>query len=139
MMLTVAVLLLAAALRIWRLDSLPPGLYYDEAGHLLSAQSIGRNGQFPVYFTWSQGNDPLFAYLTAINLAILGAVAWAGRLATAWAGLLSIACTVRAGRELFPRRAVGFMAGLILATLFWHVDLSRYGVQPILASRRAVA
>ena len=137
--LTVAVLLLAAALRIWQLDSLPPGLYYDEAGHLLSAQSIGRDGHLPAYFTWGQGNEPLLAYLTAINLAILGPVSWAGRLVTAWAGLLSIASTVRAGRELFPRRAVGVVAGLVVATLFWHVNLSRYGIQPMLAGWLAPA
>ena len=73
--LALGALLLGAALRIWRLDSLPPGLYYDEAAHVLSAQSIGRGGQFPVYFEWGHGNDPMLAYLTAVNLALLGPVA----------------------------------------------------------------
>ena len=72
--LATAVLLLAAGLRLWRLAELPPGLYYDEAGHLLSAQLIGRAGVFPVYFEFGEGNDPLLAYLARINILILGPV-----------------------------------------------------------------
>ncbi len=130
----VAILLLAAGVRLWRIGSIPAGLYYDEAGHLLAAQSIGQDGHWPVYFGFGEGNDPLFAYLARVNLAILGRVPWAGRLVSACAGIVGVAVIIRAGQALYPRRAVGPAAGLLAATLFWHLDLSRYGTQPMLAA-----
>lgn len=135
--LAISVLVLAAILRLWRIASLPPGLYFDEAHHLLSAQQIGRNGKLPIYFEWGEGNDPLLAYLAAFTLFVLGPVPWAGRLVVAWAGLLSVAATIRVGIEMFPRRNSGALAGASLAILFWHINLSRYGIQPMLAGAAA--
>jgi 4-amino-4-deoxy-L-arabinose transferase-like glycosyltransferase len=133
----VGVLLIAACLRLWHLAQTPPGLYLDEAFHLLRAQEIARGETFPVFITGNNGYEPLFVYLSVIPLTILGPVAWAGRLAAAWAGLLSVALTWRAGSELFPKRPTGILAGLMLATLFWNLDFSRFGSQPILAATAA--
>jgi len=133
----VGVLLIAACLRLWHIAQTPPGLYLDEAFHLLRAQEIARGEIFPVFITGNNGYEPLFVYLSVIPLTILGPVAWAGRLAAAWAGLLSVALTWRAGSELFPKRPTGILAGLMLATLFWNLDFSRFGSQPILAATAA--
>jgi len=127
------VLLLAASLRLWHISQTPPGLYLDEAYHLLRAQEIAYGEALPVFITGNNGYEPLFVYLAVIPLKILGPVAWAGRLATVWAGLVGVALTMRAGRELFPGRSVGVLAGLVLATLLWSLTFSRFGSQPILA------
>jgi len=137
--LSTAVLLLAAVFRLWQIATLPPGLNSDEAFHLLNAHLIATGQAFPIYITGNNGNEPLFAYLSAINLLILGPVTWAGRLASAWGGLLSVAATIRLGNEMFPRRNVGWLAGAALATLFWNIDFSRLGIQPILAATAAAA
>ncbi|OGO46363.1 MAG: hypothetical protein A2W37_05115 [Chloroflexi bacterium RBG_16_63_12] len=127
------VLLIAAGLRLWHISQTPPGLYLDEAFHLLQAQEIARGEALPVFIIGNNGYEPLFVYLAVIPLKILGPVAWAGRLVAAWAGLIGVALTMRAGRELFPGRSVGMLAGLVLATLVWNLAFSRFGSQPILA------
>jgi hypothetical protein len=132
-----AVLVLAAALRTWRLAEVPPGLHHDEAFHLLRAEEIARGEALPIYIPDNQGNEPLFAYFSAVTVKLLGSVNWAGRLAASWAGLAAVALTVRAGREMFPRQRVGEWAGLLLAVLFWHLDMSRWGSQPILSAAAA--
>jgi hypothetical protein len=137
--LCVAVLLLAAVFRLWQIAEVPPGLNSDEAFHLLQAQRIDRGQYFPAYITGNDGNEPLFAYSAALTLLLLGPVTWAGRLAAAWIGLIGVAATVRAGHEMFPRQPVGLLAGAALATLFWNVDFSRFGSQPILAATAAAA
>ncbi len=140
--LSVAVLVLAAGLRLWGLADLPPGLNYDEAFHLLQAQHIAEGHALPVYITGNQGNEPLFAYLSSVAIRILGATSWAGRLVAAWAGILTVALTIRAGNEMFPGRGVGAAAGLVLAGWYWSIAMSRWGSQPILsaaASAGAVA
>lgn len=135
--LAVGVLLLAAVLRLWQLSQTPPGLHHDEAFHLLRAEEIARGEAFPAYITGNQGNEPLFTYLSAIALAMLGPVPWAGRLVSAWLGVVGIAATMRVGAEMFPKRNVGAIAGLILAALLWHVNASRFGTQPIIAATAA--
>ena len=99
LLLSTAVLLLAAVFRLWQIAELPPGLHSDEAFHLLNAQLIDRGQSFPVYITGNDGNEPLFAYSAALTLLILGPVTWAGRLAAAWMGLIGVAATIRLGRR----------------------------------------
>jgi hypothetical protein len=132
--LCVAALLLAAGLRLWGIAELPPGLHHDEAFHLLQAQQIANGEALPVYITGNQGNEPLFAYLSAIAIRVLGPVSWAGRLVAACAGILTVALTIRAGNEMFPGHGVGAAAGLMLAGWYWPVAMSRWGSQPILSA-----
>ena len=132
--LVVGVLALAACLRLWRIAELPPGLYNDEAFFLLRGQEIARGQSFPTYIIGDNGNEPLYSYLCAIALLILGPVTWAGRLIAAWAGLIGVAFVIRVGDALFPRQGVGILAGLVLAAFLWNLTLSRLGNLPILTA-----
>lgn len=131
------VLLLAAALRLWALAELPPGLHHDEAFHLLSARAIVEGAGVPVYITGNQGNEPMFAYLASAAMRLLGAAPWAGRVVSAGVGIIAVALTFRLGQTLFPGRWVGVWAGLALASLYWHVTMSRWGSQPMLSAAAA--
>ncbi len=136
--LSILALLLGAGLRLWDISNVPPGLYDDEAFHLLNTQEIALGKAFPIYITGNNGNEPLFAYTAVITYWCLGpGVAWTGRLAAAWVGIIGVALTLRAGKELFPKSPVGVLAGFVMATLFWNIHLSRFGSQPILASTAA--
>ena len=48
--LLLAVILLAALFRFWRLGSLPPGLYHDEAYNGLDALSLNQGKIFPQFY-----------------------------------------------------------------------------------------
>ena len=137
MALIIGVLMTAAFLRLWQIARTPPGLHHDEAFHLLRAQEIARGEAFPVYITGNNGNEPLFAYLAAVTVTLLGPVTWAGRLVAAWSGLIGVALAFRLGSEMFPGKVVGALAGWVLATFYWHLDFSRFGSQPILAAAAA--
>ncbi|MBN1430960.1 MAG: glycosyltransferase family 39 protein [Anaerolineae bacterium] len=132
--LTTGILLVAAFLRLWQISDLPPGLYSDESFNLLKAQEIAQGHSWPVFITGNNGIEPMVFYLTALAIKAVGYVHWAGRLAMAWAGMIGIAATIRCGKEMFPGQKTGMLAGAVLAALFWHVDFSRYGVEPVLAS-----
>ncbi|HEX7589227.1 MAG TPA: glycosyltransferase family 39 protein [Anaerolineae bacterium] len=137
--LAVGILILAAVMRLWQINSLPPGMDNDEAFHMLRAEEILRGETLPIYITGNNGNEPLFAYLAAVGLALVGPTAWAGRLMAAWIGLLGVAITIRLGTEMFSRRAVGLLAGRVMATLLWNVTFSRFGSQAIPAPTAAAA
>jgi 4-amino-4-deoxy-L-arabinose transferase-like glycosyltransferase len=134
-----AVLGLAALLRLGHISAVRPYMTDDEAFHQQAAEEVASGRDFPIFFEGNQGNEPLFAYLTAIPILILGPVTWAGRLVSAWAGLLSIALTMRVGAALFPRRWAGVLAGAVLTELYPHLHFSYYGTQPMLSAAAAAA
>ncbi len=125
----VAVLLVAAALRIVALGRVPPGLYHDEAYYGLDAVDV-LHGRLALYFPANNGREPLFIYLVAPAIAVLGKSPFALRLVSCYVGLLTVAATGAAGRALFSRR-VGLLSAAVLAVTLWHVHLSRVGFRVV--------
>lgn len=130
------ILLVGAFLRFYRLNVLPPGLFMDEAMNGLDAQTVWRNGRFPIFFPANNGREPLYIYLQAALLALLGENSFSLRLASAYTGILTIPLVYVLGRRLFGNTAValwlGVTAAAALATSYWHVSLSRLGFRTIL-------
>ena len=121
----VAILLVAAALRMVALGQVPPGLYHDEAYYGLDAVDV-LHGRLALYFPANNGREPLFIYLVALAVGALGKSPFALRLVSCFVGLLTVAATAAAGRVLFSRR-VGLLGAAVLAVTLWHVHLSRVG------------
>ncbi len=126
----VLILLVAAALRLVALGQVPPGLYHDEAYHGLDALEVWR-GHLPLYFRANNGREPIYIYLVALTLPLVGRSPLAVRLPAFPVGLLTVAATIALGRRLFSRR-VGLLAGAVLAITLWHVHLSRVGFRAVL-------
>jgi 4-amino-4-deoxy-L-arabinose transferase-like glycosyltransferase len=120
-----AILLLAAILRFWRLDSWPPGLHHDEAyngldalsllnretfpifyeGWELYAQDIHQNRPiyqttFPPFFEGNYGREPLTIYLSTGAIALFGPTPFAVRFVPALAGILAVLATYLAAKIL---------------------------------------
>jgi 4-amino-4-deoxy-L-arabinose transferase-like glycosyltransferase len=124
------VTVLAAALRVFALGEIPPGLYHDEAFNGLDALDI-LTGQWPLYFAANYGREPLFIYLIAATVGLLGRTPGALRLAAAVCGTLTIPATYLMTRAWFNRR-VSVLSATILAITLWHVHLSRIGFRAIM-------
>ena len=126
----VVVLLVATLLRLAAFGEVPPGLYHDEAFHGLDALDI-LQGRLSFYFPANNGREPLFIYLVALSVRLLGKSPFALRLVSPFVGLLTVAATAAMGRALFSRR-VGLLAAAVLAVTLWHVHLSRVGFRAVL-------
>lgn len=140
-----AVLLLAAALRLWAL-SRPDELVFDEIYYVRDAVSQLAHG-FPT--TWP-GDDvqfhgdavrefsdhasaiahpPLGKWLIGLGILLFGAdSAWGWRIASAAAGVATVGVTMRIGWLLSRRLWVACLSGLLLAIDGVHVVLSRVGL-----------
>ena len=126
-------------------DTLPPGLHYDEAADTIIAQQIARGDSAPIFVAAYTGKEVLFFYWAAAWMKLIGPTVFATRLAAAMAGLLTVAVTYWTTRELFASRILppaskmqvaggNFIAGLamiFIATSFWHVLMSRLGFRSI--------
>ena len=95
--------LVAAFLRLYQLDLLPPGLFYDEAYNGLDVRGILSGAQFPLYFSGNNGREPLFLYLQSLVVAGLGYTPYALRVTAALIGIASVGRFAQVGDE-FPEQ-----------------------------------
>lgn len=125
----ILVICLAAALRLWRLDSVPPGLTHDEASNGHDAAAV-LQGVRPIYFTVGYGHEPLYPYSVALVMSLLGPTDTALRLTTVGWGLALILLSYGLARRLFgPLPAL--LTAAWMAASFWCVMTSRVGLRAI--------
>jgi 4-amino-4-deoxy-L-arabinose transferase-like glycosyltransferase len=135
--------LLAAVLRLWRLDEVPPGLFLDEAGNGLDALDI-LAGRPSLFFERSLGKEPLLNYLIVPFVAWLGREPLAVRLPAALVGILTVPATFFLARELWHEEGrdkatwIGLLAAGLLAASYWAVTFNRISFRantlPLLAA-----
>ena len=131
----VALLALAAALRIPVLESIPPPLNVDEASRGYDAWCLLETGadrhgeRWPLFLKSFGPGDytgAISAWLMMPSIALLGPTPTAIRLPNAVLGVLTVALLWLWMRRAFDRR-VAFVAALLLAVCPWHLRLSRMG------------
>ncbi len=130
-LLFIAVLLLATALRLYHLPTLPPGLNFDEAGNGVAALDI-LHGQFHLWWRIGGGKEPLWPYLIALSTTLLGNVPLALRLPATFGGILTVAAVYpliyRLFRSVTPyAKMLALLTMLGLALSGWHLHFSRLG------------
>jgi hypothetical protein len=136
--LLLAIVLIAAFLRFYRIDSLPPGDGYDPAFYGVDALRI-LDGEFPIFLPSNIGREVMFSYIVAGCVAIFGIGPHAIHIASAIVGVVTVPATYAVAESLFAnararllRTYGGLVSAAALATSFWHLHWSRYGVRAIL-------
>jgi len=141
------VLLVASFYRLWQIDSIPPGLFGDEATDGLDALDV-LAGRGAVFFPANYGREGLHMWIVAGMFRLLGVVPLALRLPSVAAGILTALATYWLGRELlaawsrgtgesgesaapWPWLLLPLIAALYLATSYWHVHFSRFGIRGV--------
>jgi len=136
--LVLALVLLALGLRVVALDVVPPGWRDDGLISMFALSGQVLEGHFPLYFTGASGHEPLYHYLHAAVLAVLGLNVISGHLLSIALGILSICLTYVLTRRMFGR-ATAVMTMLGLTTSFWSLMYSRMALRHISASLFAAA
>ena len=132
-----AITLLAAFLRLYRIDSLPPSDGYDQATYGLDVLDI-LDGARPIFLPTNFGREALFSYLVTLVYLLVGDLAVAVYATSALAGVFAIPATYLAASELFAAekgvlaRWGALLAALALALSRWHLSWSRLGMRAIL-------
>ena len=138
---------LALLLRLWQLDTVPPNLYYDEAGQGLDARDL-LHGEVRAFFPRSMGKEPLYIYLTVPFVAAADTQPVAVRVAAALLGALTVYALYLAGRSLWADapttgRWVGLVAAALWVVNYWPQSVNRLGFRvntlPLLLTLAVVA
>lgn len=138
-----AILLLAAFLRLYKISEVPPGVNRDEASIGYTAYSLLQTGKdeygrpFPLSFqSFGDWKLPLYIYTTVPFVKFFGLNELAVRLPSALAGITTVFLTYFLLQELFKSNKFSFgiwhlsfgiaeVASLLLAISPWHIHLSR--------------
>lgn len=137
LLLLVGIVLIAAFLRLYKIDSLPPGDGYDPAYYGLDALAILK-GARPIFLPENYGREAMFSYLVAAFFALFGISPKAIYAASAVVGILTIPAVYLVTEEMFRdeedalSRYGGLIAALTVAISYWHLNWSRLGVRAIL-------
>ena len=130
--LLIAVLALAAVLRLWNLPNVPPHLTQDEASLGYNAYSILKTGRdefgqpFPVIFkSFGDYKPGLYVYLTVPSVAVFGLNEFAVRLPSALAGIISVYLVFLVSNLLFKEKKLSLIASFIMAVTPWAIYFSR--------------
>ncbi|MDX1416958.1 MAG: glycosyltransferase family 39 protein, partial [Candidatus Promineifilaceae bacterium] len=121
----------AFILRIWNLDSIPPGWRDDELINSLVISKKVLDGNLALYYADASGHEALYHALNAIMLGLFGPNAAGIRLLSSLLGTLTILLTYLVGRRLFGS-FTGLFAAAMLAVSFWSLMYSRVGIRHIL-------
>lgn len=134
-LITLGLLLLALVPRLYKLDGVPPSLYWDEASIGYNAWSIATTGRdehgvrWPYFFqAFGEYKLPGYIYSSALFAKVLGPSPWVVRLPSAIFGILTVFLTYFLVRDLFNAQT-GLLAGLFLAISPWHLQFSRAGFE----------
>lgn len=120
------IIAVAAFLRFYRLDTLPPGLHPDEAANGQDIVHRIFQGDHRALYDTNGPRESLFFYLQAIFVYLMGNTIHALRIAPAIIGTLGVAATYLWASSWFGRR-VGLIAAFFMAVNPWAIIMSKDG------------
>jgi hypothetical protein len=122
----VLILALAIFLRVYRIDSIPSGIYVDETNGGLDALHLVEGRADSPFGTGWYGTPTGYFYYMAGIFKLFGAT-WAGlKIASLIPAILTIPAVYILGRLMFGPFA-GLAAMLLLSVSRWHLSMSRWG------------
>lgn len=128
----ILILLLSLLLRVYKLDQVPPGFWYDEASYSYSAYSVLETGRdelgalLPLWFkNFGQYKDPLYLYLLIPLLKIMGLSVFITRFASVILGVLTTIAVYLLGKELFKNTKISLIASFLFAISPFALQFNR--------------
>ena len=122
-------LLFSLFARLVFLDRAPPGVRFDELVNVKMADHIYA-GEWPIYFQEAWGHEPLYHYLHAAGMSLLGKTVLGVRFTSILFGVLGVFTAYLAFRLLFGP-GVALTSATLLAVSMWSLMYSRIGLRHI--------
>ena len=125
-------LVMAAGLffRLYKIDSIPPGLNHDAAWNGLYAIKITQGMSYAPYVAEAWGRETLFHHVIAFFQIVVGPTKLAIQLASVTIGVATLAAFYLLIRRLFDTR-LALVATYLLGVSGWHLTLSKVGWRAI--------
>ncbi len=124
-----AIILLAAFFRLYRLDQVPPEMTSDHIEKLLDIHDL-YNGARPIYFERNTGREPFQFYwaFTVMRLFDTGGTFYGLKLANALIGIITVYGIYLFGRELAGEN-IGLLAAFFASVMQWAESITRMALR----------
>lgn len=134
--LLILVIILAFAIRVYRLSDIPSGFFTDEASIGYNAYSVLHYGSdeygkpFPFFFqAFGEYKSPIQIYFTVPFIALFGLNEFSTRIPSVIFGTLSIFAIYLLSKQLFIKYKynswIALLSSFFLAVSPWHIHFSR--------------
>ncbi len=131
--LLLCILLFAFAVRIYHIDTVPPGLYPDEANNAQNALDALSTLHYQWFYPDNNGREGLFINLMALTIKFFGTTLLGVKLPSIILGVLTVLGTYLLARELFPsKHRIALISAYLITVSFWAINFSRIGFRAIL-------
>lgn len=136
---SVLIVILSAAffLRIYNLENYPSQLHVDEISNIYDGFSIAETGadrwgvKCPVIlraYGESDNRPPMYAWLSAISIKILGYSVFSGRLPSVIFGMISLLLLLLTARKI-GGTLFAYLSLLLMSLSPWHIIMSRLALE----------
>lgn len=122
--------LLAFGLRVWQIDSVPPGGRDDELSNALAVSQKVLDGDWQLFYADASGHEGMYHWLQAGSVLVFGRTFSGIRAVSVLFGTLTVPLTFVAGALLFNRK-VGLLAAAVITVSFWSLMYSRTGIRHV--------
>jgi len=112
-------------IRVWQLETIPPGLQYDEAYNGIDALKAGETHTYRLFYPENNGREGLYINFISFFLDIFGANNFGVRFASALFGSLTLVGFFFLARELRLSWLSTILGTYMMAFSFWHLNFSR--------------
>jgi 4-amino-4-deoxy-L-arabinose transferase-like glycosyltransferase len=126
------IIVLASVLRLYHLNSNPPGLTWDEAALGYNTYSLLKTGRdeygtfLPLNLkSFGDYKPAVYAYIDIPFVALIGLNEWAVRLPSALFGILGVLGIYLLVKELFKEQKLALLSTLMFAISPWAIQFSR--------------
>lgn len=120
------IIALAFFVRIYNIDSVPSGIYPDEANNATNAYDAQLHNNYPWFYPDNNGREALFINLIAFLFKFFGVNIVTFKLPAILMGTLTVIGVYFLARELFiSRPRIALIAAYLTAISFWAVNFSR--------------
>lgn len=126
------ILILALTLRLYKVDSIPPSLNWDEVSIGYNAYSILKTGKdewnqaFPLHFkSYGEYKLPAQIYFSVPGIWFFGLNELGVRITPVIYGTLSVFLIFLLARKIFKNSVIGLISAFLLAVSPWHIHLTR--------------
>lgn len=126
------IVILAFAVRFYKLGSVPSGLYVDEAAQGYSAYSILKTGKdefgmrLPIVFrSMTDFRTPVYTYIVSAIIPIFGVNSFSVRFPSFIFGVLSVISVYFLTLQISSNKKLSLITSFLIAVSPWHILFSR--------------
>ena len=127
--------LAAAVLRIFAINTVPPGLHYDIAANAILIEEIAFENYRPSFIRSYTGKEVLFFYSAALIYQLIGSSIFSLKITATFWGIITVPITFFATKQILHHKTnvklIAITTSMLLAFSFSHLVWSRFGLRAI--------